>query len=98
MVSIDMTKLFVPPASPANSTLSYSESGLPMSLTVNSMSGLLSGTVASTDNVGSPYSATLTATAAPAGTSTSEKVTFVVLSAADHLFRNGFDVPPQPCQ
>ena len=95
VVSIDMTKLFV---SPTGDTLSYSETGLPLSLLVNANTGLLTGTLATTDNVGSPYAAKLTATAHPANTSTSENVTFVVLSVADHIFRNGFDKPPQPCQ
>jgi hypothetical protein len=95
VVSIDMTKLFAPPA---GDSLTYGVSGLPSSLQVNASTGLLSGTLGSLDYVGAPFSALLTATAVAAGTSVFQVVAFDVLSQTDHLFRNGFDLPPQLCQ
>jgi hypothetical protein len=43
-------------------TLSYSATGLPSGLSINSSTGLISGTVGSTADTSSPYTVTLTAT------------------------------------
>ena len=95
VVGIDLTKLFTPPA---GNTLSYSVAGLPPSIAIDQQSGVLIGAFAANDDAGSPYHATLTATAIPLNTVASETVEFIVLSEADHIFRNGFDGPSQPCQ
>jgi len=94
IVSIDMTKLFAPPA---GNSLNFSFSGLPTPpLTLDANAGLLGGNWGTGD--AGIYSAVLTATAMPANTSASETVKFTVLDPADHIFRNGFDAPPQHCQ
>jgi hypothetical protein len=46
----------------SNSTLTYSASGLPPGLSINSSTGLISGTIASNADANSPYSVTVTAT------------------------------------
>ncbi len=45
-----------------NATLTYSATGLPSGLSINSSSGLISGTIASNADTSSPYSVTVTAT------------------------------------
>ncbi len=45
-----------------NGTLSYSATGLPAGLTINSTTGLISGTIANTGDPSSPYAVTVTAT------------------------------------
>jgi hypothetical protein len=97
-ISIDLSKLFTPPS--PGITLSYSDTGLspPLLLSLNQASGLLAGTLTSSTAAGT-YDATLTATAPPPATiPASENVKVEVLSSADHIFRNGYDKPPQRCQ
>jgi len=95
-VSIDLSKLF---AAPQGNTLMFSTSGLPASLSLDVASGLLTGTLTSADAANAPYLAQFVATAVPAGTSANEPVVFQVLDPlTDHIFRAGFDIPPQRCQ
>ena len=92
IVSVDLSKLFVPPA---NNTLTYSATGLPMPpLAINGV--MLAGTFG-TGNAG-VMTAALKATAVPAATSATQNVKWVVLSQADHLYRAGFDGNNKPCQ
>jgi hypothetical protein len=93
VVNLDMTKLFVPPA---GESLNFSIDVLTPPLVMNAGTGLLNGTLGP-GNAGSVM-ATLKATVAPAGASTTQTVRFDVLGATDHVFRNGFDIPPQNCQ
>jgi len=94
VVAIDLSKLFL---APTGNSLSYSASGLPIPpLAIDAATGMLTGTLGSGD--AGTTTATLTATASPAGTSATQTVRFDMLSAQDHIFRNGFDLQPQPCQ
>ena len=95
-VSIDLALLFTPP--PGQSSLSYSATGLPPSLSV--VGSLLSGILQANDVPGSPYASTLTATTSAGGASASENVMFQVLPAGEILLRNGFEDAAQhpPCQ
>ena len=95
-VLLDLSYLFEPPQGQA---LSYSIDGLPLSLSVNSGTGLLSGTLAASDANGSPYLAEFIAVTVPGGGAASQYVNFVVLPANELLLRNGFDGPTAPpCQ
>jgi hypothetical protein len=59
-------------------TLTYSANGLPGGLSINSSSGVISGTLAATADTSSPYSVTVTATDA-ASHSTSQTFTWTVI-------------------
>src|SRR5262249_34540920 len=49
--------------------LTYSATGLPSALSINASTGLVSGTIGSTANIGSPYLVTVTATHGTASSS-----------------------------
>jgi hypothetical protein len=57
----DAVSLQINAWNPYGTALAYSATGLPSGLTINSTSGLISGTVGSTDSASSPYSVTVTA-------------------------------------
>jgi hypothetical protein len=57
----DAVSLQVPATDANNATLSYSASGLPSGLTINSSTGVVSGTIAVGADSGSPYTVTVTA-------------------------------------
>ena len=88
VVLLDLTLLFTPPLA---QTLSYSGDSLPPSLAVNAGTGLLNGTLATGDEVGSPYPSILMATTIPGGATASEAVNFFVLPQGEILYRNSFD-------
>ncbi len=50
-----------PAATPLNGTLTYSATGLPSGLSINSTTGLISGTIAVGADTSSPYAVTVTA-------------------------------------
>ena len=93
-ISIDVSKLFAPPT---GNILNYAVSGLPSPVGINATTGLLSATLSTTTTAGD-FTAILKATASPAGTSATENVRFEILSVADHIYRNGFDLASQACQ
>jgi uncharacterized repeat protein (TIGR01451 family) len=96
-VSLDLSFLFT---APQGQGLSYGTDGLPLSVSVNATTGLLTGTFATNDDDGSPYLASLMAMTVPGGASASEDVSFVVLPDHEIVLRNGFDgnTVGQPCQ
>lgn len=96
-VLLDLGPLFT---APPGQGLTYSESGLPLSLSVDAGTGLLSGILAAGEVAGSPYLGTLSATTVPGGAMVSESVNFVVFASGEILLRNGFDgnTAGQPCQ
>jgi len=96
-VLLDLSLLFT---APQGQGLSYDADGLPLSLSVNAGTGLLTGTLVSGDVIGSPYLSSLMATTVPGNATASEGVNFVVLASDEILLRNGFDLPGagQPCQ
>jgi hypothetical protein len=57
----DVVSLQVQASDPNGNTLSYSATGLPPGLSMNSTTGLISGLLSSTSATGSPYSVTVTA-------------------------------------
>jgi FKBP-type peptidyl-prolyl cis-trans isomerase len=68
-------------ATAANSTpITYSASNLPSGLSINSSTGVISGTIAATASNNSPY--TVTVTAAEGSNSSSATITWVVTSAS----------------
>lgn len=87
-VLLDFTALFT---APQNQSLTYSAQLLPPSLTVDGTTGVLSGTLAASDAVGSPYPSNLRATTVPGGGTAAVHVDLVVLPAGERLFANGFD-------
>jgi large repetitive protein len=60
----------------SSDSVTYSATGLPTGLSINSSSGAISGTIAYGDSASSPYSVTITATDTTAGTSTSAGFTW----------------------
>ncbi|HEY7309296.1 MAG TPA: putative Ig domain-containing protein [Gemmataceae bacterium] len=58
----DTVSLQVSAGDALNGTLTYSATGLPSGLTINSTTGLISGTIATGADSGSPYAVTVTAT------------------------------------
>jgi hypothetical protein len=60
-----------------NSTLTYSATGLPSGVSINSSTGLISGTISNTDDTSSPYNVTVTATDS-ANKSASQSFTWTV--------------------
>ncbi len=57
----DVVSLQCPASDAANGTLSYSATGLPSGLSINSTTGLISGTIATGADTSSPYAVTVTA-------------------------------------
>jgi hypothetical protein len=57
----DAGSLTIVAVDPDNDTLSYSASGLPSGLLINSSTGVISGTIGTTADSGSPYNVTITA-------------------------------------
>jgi len=59
-VESDVVSLQVNATDPDLNTLTYSATGLPTGLTINSSTGLISGTIDASANTGSPYTTTVT--------------------------------------
>jgi N-acetylneuraminic acid mutarotase len=93
-VNIDLVPLFNAPGQ----TLTYDAIGLPPSLTVDTVNGLIDGVLDQNDVPGSAYAVTLRATG-DAG-SADEHVRFEVLDPRDVVFRYGFEdsANQQVCQ
>src|SRR5262249_4977871 len=73
----DAVSLAVPASDAGGGTLSYSATGLPPGLGINSSTGVISGTLSITADTGSPY--TVTVTAASGGSSASQTFRWTVL-------------------
>jgi hypothetical protein len=65
---------------PAGNALSYSATGLPTGLSIDSSTGVISGTISTGADSSSPYQATITATDSAASASTSENISWAVLA------------------
>lgn len=72
----DAVSLQITASDPDGHTLTYSASNLPLPLTINSDTGLISGTIGATADSGSPY--TVTVTASGGGFSASQRFTWRV--------------------
>jgi hypothetical protein len=57
----DTVSLQIPASDATSATLSYSATGMPSGLTINSSTGIISGTIAVGADTGSPYAVTVTA-------------------------------------
>jgi len=88
-VVLNLSSMFTPPP---GRLLSYSAQNLPPALSVNSNTGMLTGTLTQAAMAGSPYSSRLIATTVPGGASASEFVSFIVLANGEIVLRNGFDL------
>ncbi len=76
----DVVSLQVSASDAANGTLTYSASGLPPGLNIDSSTGLISGTIATGADTSSPYNVTVTADDGVAGVSQSFAWTVMHLS------------------
>ena len=98
-VNGDAVSLQVSATDAENRTLIYSASGLPPGLSIDAGSGLISGTLATTADTGSPYTTTVTATAGTDSASQSLAWTVSHLSLAplsDRSDVEGISVSVQP--
>ena len=94
-IQLSLVKLFTPPP---GQSLKYSVSGLPFSIAVDANSGALSGTPGDIDGKLVAYNAVLKATTVPGDATSSQAVGFYLLPEGELLHRDGFDLPPGPCQ
>lgn len=94
-VSIDAGDVF---AAPAGQGLVYGANGLPASLAIDAGTGVVTGVLAGSDVLLSPFLANLTATTVPGGATASDSARIIVLPDGEILLRNGFDgADAAPC-
>ena len=94
-ISLSIAKLFAPPP---GQSLKYSASGLPGSLSVNPDTGAVFGKPGAGEGKLDAYQGVLKATTVPGDAVSSQAVWVFVLPPNELILRNGFDLPPGPCQ